>query len=131
MAWLIVFCARCACCTLDASMRNICRRFAQDSLPMCKICAKFCFFPQCAIYVPDLHKIVFISPMHNICARFVQNCTSFPNDLKTEKNLMKSSSQIYFVLPFMKQVININVFCARCTFCILDVSMCNICRRFA
>ena len=58
---------------------------------MCKICARLYFFPQCAIYVQDLPKIVLlpqyaiyvqdlckivlISPMRNICAKFVQDCT--------------------------------------------------------
>ena len=79
-------------------MRNICARFAQDCTyfsnaqymhkicprlylfsPMHKICGRLYFFPQCAIYVQDLHKILHISPMRNICARFVQDCTSFPN----------------------------------------------------
>ena len=80
-------------------MRNICARFAQDSLPMrnicvtfaqdCtsfpdaqyihKICAKLYFFLQCAIYAQDLSKIVVISPMCNICTRFAQDCTSFLN----------------------------------------------------
>ena len=34
---------------------------------------------QCAIYVQDLHKIVVISPMRNICARFAQDCAYFLN----------------------------------------------------
>ena len=34
---------------------------------------------QCAIYAQDLRKIVLLSPMRNICARFVQDCTSFSN----------------------------------------------------
>ena len=36
-------------------------------------------FLQCTIYVQDLRKIVLISPMRNICARFAQDCTFFPN----------------------------------------------------
>ena len=91
----------------DVSMRNICARFAQDSLPVRNICATFaqdCIFPQCAIYAQDctyfpnaqymrnivlflqcaiyaqdLRKIILISPMRNICARFEQDCTYFPN----------------------------------------------------
>ena len=35
--------------------------------------------PMCAIYVLDLHKIVLLSPMRNICTRFVQDCTSLLN----------------------------------------------------
>ena len=89
---LILFCATCA---FDVSMRNICARFAQDSLPMrnicgrfaqdCtsfpdaqymrKICARLYFFLQCTIYAKDLRKIVLLSPMRNIYARFAQDCT--------------------------------------------------------
>ena len=66
---------------------------------MRKICAGLYLFPQCAIYVQDLRKIVLLFPMrdictyfsnvqymrkivlissmHNICTRFAQDCTSF------------------------------------------------------
>ena len=88
---------------LLSPMCNICARFAQDSTYfsnaqyMRKICARLYFFPQCAMYAQDLRKIVLFSPMRkivlispmrksilippmcNICARFVQDCTSFPN----------------------------------------------------
>ena len=100
---------------LDVSVCNICTRFVQDSLPMCNICARFAqdctyfpnvqymlkicarlyLFPQCTIYVQDLHKIVLlspmrkyvedlckivlISPMRNMCTRFVQDWTYFSN----------------------------------------------------
>ena len=78
-------------------MRNIDVRFAQDctyfanAQYMCKICtrlylfsnahymrkicARLYLFLQFAIYAKDLRKIVVISSMHNICARFVQDCT--------------------------------------------------------
>ena len=72
--WLIVFCARCA-----TSMRNICARFSPNARYMSKIRARLYFFPQCAIYAQDLRKIVLISPMRSICARFAQDCTSFSN----------------------------------------------------
>ena len=66
-------------------MRNICARFAQDcsyfsnAQYMRKICARLYFFPQCAIYVQDLRKIVLLSPMRNICTRFAQDCGYFSN----------------------------------------------------
>ena len=46
---------------------------------MRKICARLYFFPQCAICKQDLRKIVLLSPMRNICTRFVQDGTSLPN----------------------------------------------------
>ena len=46
---------------------------------MRKIWARLYFFPLCGIYVHDLHKIVLISSMRNICARFAQDCTYFSN----------------------------------------------------
>ena len=74
-------------------MRNICARFVhhctyffntqytQDCTYfsnvqyMHKIFPRLYVFLQCAIYVQDLHKIVVISSMRNICARFAQDCT--------------------------------------------------------
>ena len=44
-----------------------------------KICTRFYFFLQCTIYAQDLRKIVLISSMRNICARFAQDCTYFSN----------------------------------------------------
>ena len=82
--WLIVFCARCASCTLDVS----CARFSRNEQYMCKICTRLYLFPHCAIYAQDctsfsnaqyMRKFVIISPMRNICARFAQDCTSFPS----------------------------------------------------
>ena len=46
---------------------------------MRNICARLYLFFQRAISAKDLRKIVLISPMRNICARFAQDCTSFPN----------------------------------------------------
>ena len=86
--WLIVFCATCASCDWKCQ----CAIFAQDSHLLHNICARLYLFPQCAIYVQDctyfpnaqymrkivlnfpmrMRKIVLISPMHNICARFAQ-----------------------------------------------------------
>ena len=102
-------------------MRNICERFAQDSLPMRNICARFAqdctsfpdaqymrkicarlyFFPQCAIYAQDLHKIVVISPMRNICADLCKIvlispvcniCASFSN----AQYMRKICARLYF-----------------------------------
>ena len=71
--WLIVFCASCASCALHVSVRNI--------------CAKLYLFPQCAIYVQDLRKIVLIPQCAiyaKICARvylFLQ-CAIYAQDLR-------------------------------------------------
>ena len=68
-----------------------CAIYAQDSVPMRNICAKFaqdctyCLFPQCAIYAQDLGKIVLlISPMCNICARLYlfPQCAIYAQDLR-------------------------------------------------
>ena len=65
-----------------------CEIFAHDCIYfpnaqyMCKICTRLYFFLRCAIYAQDLHKIVLISQcviLRNICARFVQDCTSLSN----------------------------------------------------
>ena len=63
---------------LISPMRKIVIYFSNGKC-MRKICTRLHFFPQCAIHVQDLCKIVLISPMRNICARFAQDCTSFPN----------------------------------------------------
>ena len=47
----------------------------------CSLCIVF-WMCQCTIYAQDslpMRKIVLISPMLNIWARFVQDCTYFPN----------------------------------------------------
>ena len=62
-------------------MHKICIRlsFFPNAQYMCKICTRLYFFLQCPIYVQDLHKIVLLLAMHNICTGFVQDCTSFSN----------------------------------------------------
>ena len=123
-------------------MPNKCAGFAQDctSIPsvqsMWKICGRLYFFLQCTIYVQDLHeivllsqmwiyaqdlqKIVLLSLMLNICARFAQDCTYFPN----AQYMRKNCERLYFFL--------------RCTIygqdlhkIVLLSPMCNICTRFA
>ena len=61
---------------------------------MRKICARLYLSPQCAIYVQDLRKIVLISPMRNICARFAQDCTYFSN----AKYMHKICARLYLFL---------------------------------
>ena len=124
---------------LISSMHNICARFAQDctsfsnaqyvqdctSFPdaqyMCKI------LTQCAIYVQDLHNIVRLSPMRNICARFVQDYTSFSN----------AQDCTYFPnAQYMRKIVLISSMSNICTkFMCTSFSnaqdMCNICARFA
>ena len=63
-------------------MRNICKRFAQVRTFLC----------QCAIYVQDLRKI--LSLMFNICPRFAQDCTYFPN----AQYMHKIHTRLYFFL---------------------------------
>ena len=46
---------------------------------------------QCAIYGYDLREIVLISPMLNICARFAQDSTPFPNAQYMRKIVLTSS----------------------------------------
>ena len=71
--WLIVFCARCATCALDVSMRNICARFAQDCTYFSnaqyirKIAVKWAY--QCAIYSQDCNSFSNAQYMPKICAR--------------------------------------------------------------
>ena len=54
-------------------MRNNVQDFTYS--PNAQYMCKDFTFPQCAIYVQDLRKIVLLSPMRNFCAR----CTSIPN----------------------------------------------------
>ena len=48
----------------------------------------------CVIYAQDLCKIAVISPMRNICTRFVQDCTSFLN----VQYMCKVCARLYFFL---------------------------------
>ena len=96
---------------------------------MHRICARLYLFPQCTIYVQYLHKIVLISLIHNICTRFAQDCTYFPN----EKDLCK-----IVLLSLMHNICtrfaqdcsyfsNVQYMCK----IVLISPMCNICTRFA
>ena len=58
---------------------NSCARFSPNAQYMRKICTRLYLFSQCAIYAQDLHKIVLVSPIRNICTRFAQDCTYVPN----------------------------------------------------
>ena len=120
--------------------RNICTRFEQDCTSfsnaqyMHKICTRLYFFPnaqymckistrlylflQCTVYVQDLHKIVLISPMRNICTRFAQNCTSFPN----AQYMCKICARLYLFLQctiYVQDLLKI----------VLLFPMCNICTK--
>ena len=79
---------------LLSPMHNICARLAQDCSAfqyLSKICAILYFFPNVQYmhkictrlyFFPNtqcMRKIVLLSPMRNICTRFVQDCTSFPS----------------------------------------------------
>ena len=140
---LIVFCARCASCALDVSVGNYaqdlrkilsqCAIYAQDLRKILSQCARLYFFPQCTIYAQHMRKIVLISPMHNICARFAQDCTYFPN----AQYMRKICARLYLFL----QMRNIcAIFTQDCISfpnaqymrkIVLISPMCNICTRFA
>ena len=62
---------------------------------MSKICARLYIFLKCAIYAQDLHKIVLISTMRNICPIFVQDFTYFPN----AQYMHKICARLYLFLP--------------------------------
>ena len=73
---------------IGCSMRNICARFSPNAQHMRKICARFYFFPRCAIYAQDCTYFSNAQYMCKICARlylfpqrarFAQDCTSFSN----------------------------------------------------
>ena len=134
---LFVFCARCATCALDISMRNICARFfpnAQDLRkivvisPMRKIvvissiCARLYLFPQCAIYAQDLRKIL------SQCAIYAQDCTSFSN----AQYMRKICARLYFFPQcaiYAQDLRKIVVIFPMCKIVVIS-SMRNICARF-
>ena len=83
---------------------------------MGKISTRLYLFLQRAIYAPDLHKIVVVSPMHNICERFVQDCTYFSN----AQYMRKICARLYLLLQ-----------CVRFGKILLIPPIRNICIRFA
>ena len=112
-------------------MCKICARFSPNVQYMRKIWAGLYFFLQCAIYAQDLRKIVLLSPMRNICARFAQDCTSFSNAQYMRKIVLLSPMRsicarfaqdcsYFFNAQYMRKI------CAR----LLISSMCKICARF-
>ena len=120
---LIVFCARCASCALDVSMRNI--------------CARLYFFPQCAIYAQDFRKIVLLSPMRNICARFGQDCSYFP---QCAIYICKICTRLYLFpqcaiyaqdLRKIVLILQCAIYAQHLRKIVLISPMCNICERFA
>ena len=62
---------------------------------MLKICDRLCLFPQYAIYVEDLRKIVLNSPMCNIWKGFAQDCTYFPQCAIYVHDLCKICARLY------------------------------------
>ena len=62
---------------------------------MLKICARLYLFLQCAICAQDLCKIVLLSPMRNIWARFAQDCTYFSNAQDLRKIVLLPRCAIY------------------------------------
>ena len=87
---------------------------------MRKICTRLYLFPQCAIYAQDLRKIVLLSPMGNICARFAQHCSYFSN----AQYMCKICTRLYL---FPQCAIYVQDLCK----IVLLSPMCNICTRFA
>ena len=102
-----------------------CARFAQDCTYFSntqyirKICTRLYLFPQCAIYVQDLCKIVLISPMHNICPRFAQDCTYFLN----AQYMHKICARLYLLLQCA-------IYAQDLRKIVLISPMSNICVRF-
>ena len=114
-------------CVSAQYMRKIlsqCAIYAQDLhkivllSQMCNICARLYLFPN-AQY---MRKIVLLSPMRNICARFAQDCTYFPNVQLYVQDLRK--------IVLLSPMCNI---CARfvqdCTYFPNVQYMCKICAR--
>ena len=119
---LIVFCARCASCALDVSMRNIrkiCARFSPNAQYMRTICTRFCFSPMRNICARFAHDCTYF-PMRNICPRFAQDCTSFPN----AQYMRKICARLYFFLQCAMYALDL------CKIVLLS-SMRNICAKFA
>ena len=95
-----------------------------DAQYMCKICTRLYSFLQCAIYVQDctyspMRKIVLISPMRNICARSVQDCTYFSN----AQYMSKICARLYLFLQCAIYVQDLHKI-------VLISPMRNICARF-
>ena len=86
---LIVFCARCANCALDVSMRNICARFSPNAQYMRKICARLYFFPDAQYMRKICTRLYFFLQ----CARFAQDCTYFSN----AQYMRKICARLYFL----------------------------------
>ena len=87
---------------------------------------------QCAIYLQDLRKIVLISPMRNICTRFVQDCTYFPNAHYMHRLYFFSNAQ------YMRKICGRLYLFLQCAIYAQDLReivlislMSNICTRFA
>ena len=100
-------------------MRKICIRFSHNAQYMRKICARCTYFPN-AQY---MHKIVLISPMRNIFARFAQDCTYFPY-FPNAQYVCKICARLYL---FLQCAIYAQDLCK----IVLISSMRNICARFA
>ena len=101
---------------------------------MHKICAKLYLFLQCAIYAQDLRKIVLISSMHNICARFAQDYTYFSN----AQYMCKICTRLNFFPQCAIYVQDLHKILSQCTIYVQDLHkivllspMRNICARFA
>ena len=105
-------------CVSAQYIRKICARFSPNAQYLRNICARLYLFPQYAIYVQDLCKIVLISPMRNICTRFAQDCTYFPN----AQYMRKICARLYF---FLQCAIYAQDLCK----IVLLSPMCNICAR--
>ena len=102
-------------------------------------CTVLYFFLQCAIYEHDLCKIVLISSVRNICARFAQDCTSFSNAQYAQDCTSFPDVQYMRKIVLISPMHNICATFARdCTYfsnaqymckIVLLSRMCNICTR--
>ena len=113
---LIVFCTRCASCAWDCQ----CAIYAQDSLTMRNICARFgqdCTYLSNAQY---MRKIVLLSSTPNIRTRFAQDCIYFPN----AQYMHKICARLYLFLQS-------TIYGQDLRKIVLLSPMRNICTRFA
>ena len=103
---------------------------------MQKICARLYFSLQCTIYAQDLHKIVLLSPMHNICSIFARDCTSFSNIYictRFAKDCTSFSNVQYMCKIFARLYLlpQCAIYAQDLCKIVLLSLMCNICTRFA
>ena len=108
--------------------------FAQDAQVAHWMCQCIDVHWMCALYAQNLREIVLISPMRNICARFAQDCTSFPNAQDLHPIYVQDLRKIVLIFPNAQDCTSfpnaqyMGKICARLY---LFSPVRNICARFA